>query len=294
MKIACIGADGQLGTDLTRLIENLNHDYFPLTENEIDVTNLKLTRKVITGIQPDIIINTAAYHRVDECEDNPEKAFLVNTVGARNVSITCKENDCAHMFFSTDFVFDGKKKEPYTEADKPNPQSVYAISKFAGEAVVRITAPRYYIIRPCGLYGVAGSLGKGGNFVETMIKLALQGTPLRVVNDQIVTPTYTVDLAQKVLELVPTEEYGIYHMTNTGGCSWYEFAKTIFELTNLEAQVTPVSSQKWAAKAKRPSYSVLDNQHLREIGLEDMRHWKDALAAYLEERKELDKSPRLE
>ena len=189
------------------------------------------------------------------------------------------------MHFSTDFVFGGyPKNEPFTEKDCPAPVSLYGISKLAGELVIKYKMVKYYILRVCGLYGHAGSLGKGYNFVELMIRLAKEGKDIKVVDDQVLTPTSTKDITEKLYELIQTEKYGLYHLTNTGSCSWYEFACEIFKLAGLSPDISPTTSQTFGAKAKRPAYSVLDNKNLRAIGLKDMRNWKEALADYISER----------
>jgi dTDP-4-dehydrorhamnose reductase len=185
---------------------------------------------------------------------------------------------------STDYVFGGEKRAPYTEDDAPNPLNVYGVSKLAGEYFVRALCPKHFIVRTSGLYGVAGSSGKGGNFVETMIRLAKEGKPIRVVTDQVLTPTYTRDLAHKIKELLQTEAYGVYHITNSGQCSWYEFAAKIFELLSLKPDFGPTTSAEFGAKAKRPAYSVLAHGRLAQLGLDDLRSWPEALAAYLEEK----------
>jgi dTDP-4-dehydrorhamnose reductase len=189
------------------------------------------------------------------------------------------------MHFSTDFVFGGEKGSPYTEEDCPGPRSIYAISKLGGEKVVQYMLEKYYLVRLSGLYGHAGCTGKGNvNFVETMLKLAKREKPVRVVDDQVLTPTTTRDTARKLYELIQTEKYGLYHMTNTGGCSWYEFACEIFRLAGKSVDVEPITSQELGAKAIRPAYSVLDNSNLRSLGIADMRHWKEALKDYLDRR----------
>jgi len=285
MRVAVIGANGQLGTDLIRVLKGANRfEPIPLTRPYFDVRNASQVLEVLIDLKPDVVINTAAFTRVDDCEDQPALAFEVNTLGTRNVAIACAELKCVLVHLSTDYVFDGKKREPYTEEDLPNPINVYGVSKLAGEHFVRSISQKYYIIRTSGLYGVAGSSGKGGNFVETMIRLAKEGKPIRVVNDQVLSPTYTLDLAYKVVELMPTEAYGLYHITNSGQCSWYEFAGKIFKLLGLEPNFGPIVTKEFGARARRPAYSVLSNEKLINIGLGFLRSWPEALKAYLEEK----------
>jgi dTDP-4-dehydrorhamnose reductase len=290
LKIALIGSDGQLGTDIYKYFKNKGADIAGLTQKEIEVCDKNICSSVLFEMKPDLIINTAAFHQVDVCEDEVLKTFEVNVGGVKNLAEICLEIDSALMHFSTDFVFGGYvKNTPYSEDDCPAPISVYGISKLAGEYVIRYMLKKYYILRVCGLYGHAGSLGKGYNFVELMIRLAKEGKDIRVVNDQVLTPTSTKDVTEKLFELIQKGKFGLYHMTSSGSCSWYEFACEIFKLSGLNPNISPTTSEEFVTKAKRPSYSVLDNRNLRKIGLKDMRHWKEALADYIEERKALKK-----
>jgi len=284
MKIALLGANGQLGHDLQIALQS--YDVTPLTRNDVDVTDFARTRAVLTDVRPDVVLNTTAYHRVDDCETHPELAYQVNASAVLNLVRIASDLDAVLVHISTDYVFDGSAQTPYTETSEPFPLSVYANSKLAGELLIRAMSRKYFLIRSCGLYGVAGSRGKGGNFVETMIAKASRHEPIQVVNDQIVTPTYTVDLADQIVRVLPTTQYGLFHMTNEGSCTWYEFAKSIFELAAMDADLSPTTSTFYKLPAKRPQYSVLENARLKELGLNQMRHWRDALAAYLK-----DKSP---
>ncbi|MFW6129232.1 MAG: dTDP-4-dehydrorhamnose reductase [Candidatus Aminicenantaceae bacterium] len=279
MKIAIIGADGQLGSDLMNILAE--EDILPLYYPDFDITQKKRTRDILNRMNIEVLINTAAYHRVDECEDDPERSFLVNSIAVRDLSVICKEKDIILVHFSTDYVFDGKKKNPYTEKDTPNPLSVYATSKLAGEYFIKSHLEKYYIIRTCGLFGEAGCYEKGYNFVDRIIHLEESGEKLKIVNDQFVTPTHTKELAEKIYELIKTNQFGLYHLTNEGQCSWYEFACCIFKLLNKEADIIPLSSDNFFTKAKRPLYSVLENKHAKDIGLKPFSHWKDALYNYM-------------
>ena len=285
MKVAVIGANGQLGTDLVRILQAQRRmEVFPLTRANLDVRNVQSVHQALVALEPDIVINTAAYTRVDESEDRPDLAFAVNALGARNVARVCAELGCVLVHISTDYVFDGEKRSPYTENDLPYPLNVYGVSKLAGEHFVRSLCEKHFIVRTSGLYGVAGSSGKGGNFVETMIRMAKENRLIRVVNDQVLTPTYTRDLAQKIMELIQTEAYGLYHITNSGECSWYEFAKRIFALLGLNPNLRPTSTKAYGARAQRPAYSVLSNEKFNSLGYERLRPWWEALEAYLKER----------
>ena len=286
MKIALIGSNGQIGTDIYKYFSKKKEEVIGLTQNEIDVCYPDKCDNVLFSIKPDIVINTAAFHIVDLCENEAAAAFKVNAEGVKNLCSVCARLDIPLVHFSTDFVFgaDLKRTTPYTENDCPGPISMYGISKLAGELVLKYMLKKYYLLRVCGLYGYAGSLGKGSNFVELMLELAREGRDIKVVNDQITTPTSTKDVTQKLYELIKTEKYGTYHMTNTGQCTWYEFALEIFRLSVLTPKIIPISSSELAAKAKRPGYSVLDNTMLRAIGLQDLRSWQKALEDYINNR----------
>ena len=280
MKIMIIGADGQLGTDLCRVVPR--GEQIPLTIRDLDVTDRQQVGAVLQRYRPDVVINTAGYVRVDDCEDHETTAFAVNAIGAKYLANACREIDAALVQLSTDYVFDGTKNAPYEETDPTNPQSVYGISKLAGESCVRYLLDKYYIVRSCGLYGQAGCLGKGGgNFVENVIKRAAAGSELAVVTDEIVIPTYTLDLAAKIDQLIRTGRYGLYHIVNHGQCSWYDFAARIFELLGRPVTIKQVRSADYPSKARRPRYSVLKNARLAALGLDDLRPWPEALLAYL-------------
>ena len=279
MRIAIIGADGLLGTDL---VKTLREDrVFPLFYPDFDITKPEKTKKDLSNLAPEIVINTAAYNKVDESEDNPYEAFLLNSIAVRDLASICRDLDFILIHFSSDYVFDGRKKEPYEEEDSPSPLSVYAVSKLAGEYFVTSIMKKYFLIRTCGLFGEAGCWGKGYNFVDVMVTLGKQDKPIRVINDQWVTPTSTAELAQRVSELIRTKHYGLYHLTNEGQCTWYEFASTIFSLTGKKPDITPVDSKTYGAKARRPSYSVLENKRSKDIGLTEFSHWREALKDYL-------------
>jgi dTDP-4-dehydrorhamnose reductase len=283
IKIALIGVEGQLGTDINSHFKKQGLEVAGLVGlKDIDVCDQKMSESVLKKINPDIVINTAAFHDVDRCEDEALSAFKVNVLGVKNLSLICRDLNVPLVHFSTDYVFDGKKNSPYAESDCARPLSMYGISKLAGEHAVQYILDKYYIARLSGLYGHAGCVGKGStNFVEMVIKMAEEKKEIRVVNDQVLTPTSTVDVAEKLFELIQTGKYGIYHMTNTGFCSWYEFASEAARLMRLDTRITPITSEQFGAKAKRPHYSVLDNSNLRKIGLDDLKDWKEALENYI-------------
>ena len=299
MKVVVIGANGQLGTDLVKELAGQPErpdqaerpdqpcssafQVVPLTHHEVEVTDPTATRDLLTRLEPNVVINTAAYHRVDEVEDQADRAFLVNGLAPRSLAAVRRDRDASLVHLSTDYVFGGDRghRTPYTEDDAPWPLSVYGTSKLAGEYFVRNGCPKHFVVRSSGLYGLAGSSGKGGNFVELMLRLAREGKPIRVVDDQRLTPTFTVDLAKKVIELIQTNHYGLHHITSSGDCTWYEFAAKIFQLAGMSPDLSPVTSAEFATKATRPGYSVLAKQRLEKTGLGAPRPWPEALASYL-------------
>jgi len=279
MRIVVIGADGQLGSDLMKTLHG--DDVVPLFYPDFDVTKPKEMRQTLCHLGADVVINTAAYHRVDECEDNAATSFLVNSVAVRDLALAARECGFVLVHFSTDYVFDGRKGSPYVEEDPPHPLNVYGVSKLAGEFFVRTILEKYFLIRTCGLYGEASSREKGYNFVDKIIGLDREGKQLRVVHDQWVTPTSSAELAQKVSELIRTTDYGLFHMTNEGQCTWYEFAREIFRVMGKDARLEPVDSQTLKAAAQRPRYSVLENRRAKSLGLTGFSPWPEALRIYL-------------
>ena len=290
MKTLIIGANGQLGSDIVKIFgADSFYEVVPLNHPDIDITKPDTINLIIQKYQPEMIISTAAYHRVDECEMHPEESFGVNALGVHNLCLACKKDGITLVHFSTDYVFglDQKRNTPYTEDDAPGPQSVYAVSKLAGEYLMRYLCEKFFLIRSCGLYGSAGPSAKSGNFVDNMVKEAQTEKEVRVVNDQILTPTYTVDLAQNLKELLKTQEYGLYHITSEEQCSWYEFAEEIFKLLKSSIPLIPVATNYFYSPVQRPLYSVLDNAHLKQIGLNLMKPWRDALHRYMQEKEYL-------
>ncbi|MDH3216220.1 MAG: dTDP-4-dehydrorhamnose reductase [Candidatus Krumholzibacteria bacterium] len=280
MTIAIIGADGQLGKDVQLALKA--HDTRPIAHGEVDITDAAKVVAAIAAIHPDWVINTAAMTHVDDCEGQHMRAFEINALGARHVAEASRQVGAALIHISTDYVFDGEKKTPYMEGDATHPLNVYGISKLAGEFYVRNTCPVYYIIRTSGLYGTHKCRGKGQNFVETMLKLAKEKESLRIVSDEVLTPTFTEDLARQIDVLVESKPpHGIYHATNDGACSWFDFAKEIFRIAAIEVAVEETTASQWNAPARRPAYSVLENKALKRAGIDAMSHWKDALGRYL-------------
>jgi len=278
-----IGSNGQLGTDLQPALSGWR--ITPLTHGDLDVCDAEQARAVLGDIRPDVVINTSAFHKVDVCEDEPVPTFAVNAIGAYNLARLAAELDFTLVHFSSDYVFDGRSRVPYREDDLASPLSVYGTSKLAGEKLVVAFCPRHFVIRSTGLYGVAGASGKGGNFVETMIRLGKAGA-VRVVDDQVMTPTATADLAAAVAGLLAREgqadvPYGLYHITSGGQCSWYFFAKTIFELAGMDVPLSPITTAQAGSKATRPAFSVLDHGKWMRAGFAELRPWREALGDYL-------------
>ena len=280
MKIMVTGANGQLGQELVKQLSSSEHDLFAYTKTELDITDIEKVVVVCNDIRPNIVINAAAYTNVDEAETNQELAFRVNGIGQRNLAVAAEEIGAKICYISTDYVFNGQANSPYTEYMNVEPLGVYGQSKYAGEFLTQTLSSKYFIIRTAWVYGEFGP-----NFVKTMLKLAEEKTEIGVVHDQIGSPTYTVDLAEFLIELVQTEKYGIYHCTNSGTCSWYEFAKEIFEMANKDIVVNSLSSEQFPRPAKRPAYSVLGDLSLRINGFTPRRHWKDALYDYINKKK---------
>jgi dTDP-4-dehydrorhamnose reductase len=278
VKVIVTGAGGQLGYDLVRTAVRCGWEVHGYSRTELDVTNLDAVKECVAAVKPDVIIHAAAYTKVDLAEQEPDLAYLANALGTRNVAISA-EAACAKLcYISTDYVFDGNADTPYREYDQTNPLSVYGKTKLAGEKLVESLSSRYYIVRTAWVYGRHGS-----NFVKTMLRLAAEQSELRVVDDQIGSPTYTVDLAEFLVDLVQTENYGIYHATNSGMCSWYEFARTILAMAGVSSTIHPVSTAEFPRPAPRPKFSVLDHMAIRANGFRDLRHWRDGLTAYFAE-----------
>jgi dTDP-4-dehydrorhamnose reductase len=290
LRIAVTGSEGMLGYALKQVFTPIerkprNKEIIWLTLSDFDITNLNKTITKIKETRPDYLIHTAAYTDVDGSELNPEKAYRVNGLGTRNVVIACEAINCPIIYISTDYVFDGSKKDPYNEWDNPNPINKYGLSKLIGECFVTSLTNRFYIVRTSWLYGKNGK-----NFVDSIIKLLSKKNKIDVIDNQVGSPTYTYDLAVKLIELIG-RGYGVYHITNTSQCSWYEFAVEIAKLRGIKAKIKPITSDEFnrlgndpevsGRPAKRPAFSVLENTMLKLEGLKELRHWKEALKDYL-------------
>ena len=282
MKILLIGASGQLGADLAKALAD--HQLLAPPRRSLDLVRFDEVRRILQSERPQVVINTAAFHRVDDCESQVSTAFQVNGEAVRNLALAARDIEAVLVHYSTDYVFDGAAGRPYREDDLARPLNVYGASKLAGEHLLESVWEKHVLIRTCGLYGRAGSRGKGGNFVETMIRKAAGNESIRVVDDQRLTPTSTRELARATAALIETSHYGLFHVTSKGNCSWYEFAGEIFRLLGLKPDLTPTTSDAFAAAARRPAYSVLANHNLDELGMDDLKHWRDALREYLGDR----------
>ncbi len=275
-KILITGCNGQLGRALNVLLAGQRTAIVNTDVDTLDICNLGQVLATVKKEQPDTIINCAAHTAVDKCETDQENAFRINAIGPKNLAMAARENNAQIIQVSTDYVFDGTANRPYTESDTPCPQSVYGRTKLAGETNVAQTTPRHYIVRTAWLYG------DGNNFVRTMLRLAKDHDSVTVVNDQFGSPTSAMELARMLLSIADTGKYGIYHATCGGVASWYEFAKEIFALAKCNISVIPVTTEKYkTAVAKRPAYSVLENQRLNALGGYRMKEWKEALKEYM-------------
>ena len=277
MKILVTGVNGQLGYDIVKECQKRNIEAVGVDVDEMDITNAKQVDKVIKKNKYDAVVHCAAWTAVDKAEDEIDACTKVNVVGTKNIVKVCKELDISLMYFSTDYVFDGQGESEWKEYDERHPLNVYGQTKYEGELAVQ-TLNRYFIVRIAWVFGV-----NGNNFIKTMLRLGKAHGAVSVVNDQIGSPTYTYDLAKLCVQMIQTNKYGIYHATNEGLCSWYEFACEIFKQAGMNVEVTPVDSTKFPAKAKRPNNSRMSKTMLDKNGFDRLPTWQDALSRYLKE-----------
>jgi dTDP-4-dehydrorhamnose reductase len=275
MKILVTGANGQLGREIAK--QGLGHELILTDYDTLNITDIHAVSNFMKDSRPQAVVHCAAYTNVDAAETDEDGAFRVNVVGAQNLAAACLEQGARMVYVSTDYVFDGLKEAAYREFDPVNPQSVYGKTKWQGEEMVRRILGRHYIVRTAWLYG------EGNNFVRTMLRLADSQQELRVVNDQVGSPTSTVDLAKAIFQLLSTDAYGTYHATCQGQCSWYEFACEIFRQAEKTVRVVPVTTAEFSRPATRPQHAVLDNYMLRMTVGDPMRVWQEALREYLRE-----------
>ena len=285
MRIALIGAMGQLGGDLLPRLQAAGHDVRSLGHADIEITNAENSAAVLEPLQPDLVINTAAYNLVDKAEDEPDAAMAVNGLGPQLLARLAEKHGWRLMHISTDYVFGDVVRPtptPFVESDLAIPSGRYGLSKLTGEKFVQANCSQHFVVRTCGLYGIAALRGAGkGNFVETMLRLGRDRKQLRVVNDQLCTPTSTADLADSLVKLIAIDAFGLYHATNSGSMTWCEFAREIFRLAKLDVEVIPITTAEFGSKAKRPNYSVLDCSKIESVIGRKLPDWRDALARYL-------------
>ena len=275
MKILITGSNGMLGHDLIEALKD-NHELVLTTSRTLDITDKEQVFDFISQNKPDIVINSAAYTDVDGCEENQDLAYSVNGEGVKNLAFACREADSALLHISTDYIFNGENTRPWVEDDEIGPISVYGKSKLKGEQAILEILDKYFIVRTAWLYGINGK-----NFPKTMLELGKSHSEITVVYDEVGTPTYTPDLAQGISQLIESDSYGIYHLTNSGSCSWCEFARYIFEVAQMDVKVIPVTAAEFARPAPRPSYSVLENRNWIENGFKPLRSYKEAIKEYI-------------
>ncbi len=277
MRVLVTGVKGQLGYDVVNELENRGIEAVGVDIGEMDITDADSVRRVLRENAPDAVIHCAAYTAVDAAEENEELCRRVNAEGTRNIAGVCKELDSKMIYISTDYVFSGQGEKFWEPEDEKAPQSVYGQTKYEGELAVQELLEKYFIVRIAWVFGVNGK-----NFVRTMLKLSENHDTITVVNDQFGSPTYTYDLAKLLADMVQTEKYGVYHATNEGICSWYDFACAIFREAGIDMTVKPVSSAEYGAKANRPANSRMSKDKLTENGFARLPAWQDALKRYLD------------
>jgi len=278
MKALVTGAKGQLGFDVIKILEKKNIQYLGIDVDVLDITDELKVKQIISEYKPDVIVHCAAYTAVDKAEDEKEICYSINVLGTKFLAEVCKDINAKMVYISTDYVFDGKKERPYEIADKPDPINFYGKTKYEGELEVQKSLEKYFIVRVSWLFGV-----NGNNFVKTMLRFGKDRDEISVVADQIGSPTYTNDLAEFIVELIHTDKYGIYHATNEGYCSWYEFASEIFRLAGLNIKVKPISTDDYPTKAKRPKNSRLKKESFADMQYSRLPSWKEALVRFLKE-----------
>lgn len=285
-KILVIGCNGQLGQDMVLTFQSLDHQVLGLDFPEIDITQAAKLEEALNETHPDLVINCAAYTAVDACEENREKAYAANATGAGNLAIATKRIGASIVHISTDYVFDGSKAGAYVETDTPNPQSVYGQSKLEGERLVVSGNPKHFVLRIAWLYG-----NRGNNFAKTIRQVATrkaeEKSSMKVVDDQIGSPTYTMEVCRQAVTLFEAEKFGLYHATAEGQCSWYDFAREIIASYGINVELLPCTTDEFPRAAPRPANSVLENQRLKQGGLNVMKPWQEAFKEYLQEQRQI-------
>lgn len=277
MKVLVTGINGQLGHDVMGELKKRGHEAVGVDIEEMDITDAECVKRVMTQTAPDAVIHCSAYTAVDRAEEEVELCRRVNAEGTKNVAEVCAGLDCKLLYLSTDYIFSGEGERPWEPGDEPAPLNVYGLTKFEGEQEIKSRMNKYFIVRISWVFGV-----NGNNFIKTMLRLGRENGAVRVVDDQIGSPTYTYDLAVLLVDMIETEKYGEYHASNEGLCSWYEFAKEIFAAAGMnEVEVTPVSSEEFPAKAKRPKNSRMSKEELVKNGFNKLPSWQDAVKRYV-------------
>ena len=282
MKIVVVGANGQLGSDVVLAFSKNGDEVVPLTHSDIELANIDSVSAGLRSLLPQLVVNTAAMHHVDKCEQDPATAFAVNGIGARNLALVARDIAATLVHISTDYVFDGRQGEPYEESDTPNPLNVYGNTKLSGEHFVRTTLEKHFVLRTSAIYGKSPCRAKGGlNFIQLMLKLAAERGAVNVVDCEFVTPTSTTELSRQIVALSRSESYGLFHATAEGSCSWHEFAREIFTIADKKVNLTVASPNEFPAKVPRPKYSVLENRALKDHNLNIFRPWQEGVREYL-------------
>ena len=277
MKVLVTGVNGQLGYDVVKELEKRRHEAIGVDREEMDLTSTEQIKECIENINPEAIIHCAAYTAVDKAEDEEDLCRRVNATATKDIAECAKELDIPMIYISTDYVFDGTKEGEYTEEDTPNPINVYGKTKYEGELYVQKLLDKYYIVRISWVFGE-----NGNNFIDTMLRLSKERDSLNVINDQVGSPTYTKDVSRLLVDMIETDKYGIYHATNGGYCTWYEFAKEIFRIANIDIEVNPINTSEYPTKAARPLNSKVSKDKLKTNRFMSLRSWKDSLNDYIE------------
>jgi dTDP-4-dehydrorhamnose reductase len=271
MKVLLTGSNGQLGRELASILPERGHEVVALDRQSLDVADPEAVERAVEEYSPEVVINAAAYTNVDACEKETDLAYSVNALGPRNLAQACEQKGCELLHVSTNYVFDGEGERPYEPFDPPNPVSAYGRTKLAGEEYVMRLTNRWYVVRSAAVYG------QGHNFVRTMLRVAGERDSLKVKDDEFIAPTYARDLAEGIVSIIESGHYGLYHLTNAGSCSWYEFTREIFRLAGVETEVVPIPGSDYPLPAARPANGILSS-----LGSPGLRHWSEALVDYLE------------
>ena len=281
-RVAIVGSSGQLGHDLVDAFQDVQ--VFGLAHEDVSIEDAASVERSLDQAAPQVLINTAAYHHVARCETHPREALLINAIGVANLAHACARRGIIFATLSTDYVFDGLKGSPYTEWDEPRPLSVYGLSKLAGEMLAIGATPAHYVFRTSGLFGKLGSKSKGYTFIDKILQQARDGSPMSVVTDMIFSPSYTKHVARTIRAVIERGPFGLYHVTNSGSCTWYEFAAQAVAASGMQAEITPMESAQWNDGVRRPANSALAHEALHAAGIHELPHWKDAVAEYIAER----------